>query len=67
MSDKEHATKATETAVRRPSKWIRQARSKHVVQAVAIVPGQLLALHLTLTKGHDPDQPQGIQKVTLTR
>jgi len=34
---------------------------------VAIVPGQLLALHLTLTKGHDPDQPQGIQKVTLTR
>ncbi|MGA9350062.1 MAG: SIS domain-containing protein [Anaerolineae bacterium] len=34
---------------------------------VAIVPGQLFALHLTLTKGHDPDQPQGIQKVTLTR
>jgi glucosamine 6-phosphate synthetase-like amidotransferase/phosphosugar isomerase protein len=34
---------------------------------VAIVPSQLFALHLTLTKGHDPDQPQGIQKVTLTR
>ena len=33
---------------------------------VAIVPGQLFALHLTLTKGHDPDQPQGIEKVTLT-
>jgi glucosamine--fructose-6-phosphate aminotransferase (isomerizing) len=34
---------------------------------VATIPGQLFALHLTLTKGHDPDQPQGIQKVTLTR
>ncbi len=34
---------------------------------VAVVPGQLFALHLTLTKGNDPDQPQGIQKITLTR
>jgi glucosamine--fructose-6-phosphate aminotransferase (isomerizing) len=34
---------------------------------VAVVPGQLFALHLTLIKGHDPDQPQGLQKVTLTR
>ena len=34
---------------------------------VAVVPGQLFALHLTLAKGHDPDQPQGLQKVTITR
>ena len=34
---------------------------------VAVVPGQLFALHLTLTKGNDPDQPLGLQKVTLTR
>ena len=34
---------------------------------VAVIPGQLFALHLTLTKGHDPDQPQGLQKVTITR
>jgi len=34
---------------------------------LAVVPGQLFALHLTLTKGHDPDQPQGLQKVTVTR
>ncbi len=34
---------------------------------VAVVPGQLFALHLTLTKGNDPDRPQGLQKVTLTR
>jgi glucosamine--fructose-6-phosphate aminotransferase (isomerizing) len=33
---------------------------------VAVVPGQLFALHLTLTKGNDPDHPQGLQKVTIT-
>jgi glucosamine--fructose-6-phosphate aminotransferase (isomerizing) len=33
---------------------------------VAVVPGQLFAMHLTLVKGHDPDQPLGLQKVTLT-
>jgi glucosamine--fructose-6-phosphate aminotransferase (isomerizing) len=34
---------------------------------VAIVPGQLFALHLTLAKGHDPDHPEGLHKVTRTR
>jgi glucosamine--fructose-6-phosphate aminotransferase (isomerizing) len=34
---------------------------------VAVVPGQLFALHLTLVKGNDPDQPAGLQKVTITR
>jgi glucosamine--fructose-6-phosphate aminotransferase (isomerizing) len=33
---------------------------------VAIVPGQLFAMHLTLLKGYDPDMPEGIRKVTLT-
>lgn len=33
---------------------------------VAIVPGQVLALHLTLTKGLDPDVPRGLHKVTRT-
>ncbi len=32
----------------------------------AIVPGQLLALHLALAKGHNPDMPRGLQKVTRT-
>jgi hypothetical protein len=36
MSDKEHVTNATGTAIRRPSKWIRQAESKHVAQAEAL-------------------------------
>jgi len=30
------------------------------------VPGQLLALHLTLAKGFEPDQPRGLHKVTRT-
>jgi glucosamine--fructose-6-phosphate aminotransferase (isomerizing) len=34
---------------------------------VAVVPGQLFALYLTLLRGNDPDQPLGLQKVTITR
>jgi glucosamine--fructose-6-phosphate aminotransferase (isomerizing) len=33
----------------------------------AIVPGQLLAYHLTKTRGFDPDQPRLLRKVTLTK
>ena len=32
-----------------------------------IVPGQLLAMHVTLAKGYDPDRPRGLRKVTETR
>lgn len=32
-----------------------------------IVPGQLLALHVTLAKGYDPDHPRGLKKVTETQ
>ncbi len=32
----------------------------------AIIPGQVLALHLTLAKGLNPDLPRGLQKVTRT-
>ncbi len=34
---------------------------------VCIIPGQLLALHVTLAKGYDPDHPRGLTKVTETR
>ena len=33
---------------------------------VAIVPGQLLALHLAEARGYDPDKPRGLNKVTKT-
>ncbi len=34
---------------------------------VAIVPGQLMAYHLTMAKGYDPEKPRTIRKVTETR
>ena len=34
---------------------------------VDIIPAQLLAYHLTLARGMDPDQPQGLTKITSTR
>jgi len=34
---------------------------------VYIIPGQLLAYYLALTRGHDPDRPEGLSKVTITR
>jgi glucosamine--fructose-6-phosphate aminotransferase (isomerizing) len=34
---------------------------------ICVVPGQLLALHITLAKGYDPDHPRGLTKVTETR
>lgn len=33
----------------------------------AIVPGQLLAVHLSIARGIDPDSPRGLRKVTSTR
>lgn len=33
---------------------------------VCVVPGQLLALHLALVRGLDPDHPRGLNKVTST-
>ena len=33
---------------------------------VCVIPGQLFALYLTLTKGYSPDHPRGLRKVTVT-
>ncbi|MFV2063055.1 MAG: SIS domain-containing protein [Chloroflexota bacterium] len=33
---------------------------------VSIVPGQLHAMHLTIAKGRDPEQPRSIRKITRT-
>jgi glucosamine--fructose-6-phosphate aminotransferase (isomerizing) len=34
---------------------------------VYIIPGQLLAYYLAVARGHDPDRPRGLTKVTITR
>jgi glutamine---fructose-6-phosphate transaminase (isomerizing) len=33
---------------------------------VTVIPGQLLALHMALERGQDPDHPRALRKVTLT-
>jgi glutamine---fructose-6-phosphate transaminase (isomerizing) len=33
----------------------------------AVVPGQFIAMHLALAKGHSVDKPEGLNKVTITR
>jgi glucosamine--fructose-6-phosphate aminotransferase (isomerizing) len=33
----------------------------------AIIPGQLLAMHLAYVRDYDPDHPRGLRKVTETR
>ncbi len=35
--------------------------------AVCVVPGQLFALHLALARGHNPDQPRSLNKITNTK
>jgi glutamine---fructose-6-phosphate transaminase (isomerizing) len=34
---------------------------------MAIIPGQLFAMHLTYAKDYDPDHPRGLRKVTETK
>jgi glucosamine--fructose-6-phosphate aminotransferase (isomerizing) len=34
---------------------------------VSIIPAQLFCHHLALARGHDPDRPRGLNKVTLTQ
>lgn len=34
---------------------------------VAVIPGQIFAMRLAIEKGHDVDQPRGLNKVTVTR
>ncbi len=48
---------------------VRMPSSVHelVSPIVAIVPGQMIACHLAVSRGADPDRPRGLSKVTLTR
>lgn len=61
ISDQEDALGLATTPLRLPvsvEEWLSPI--------VCIVPGQLLAYHLTLCKGYHPDHPRGLRKVTLT-
>jgi glucosamine--fructose-6-phosphate aminotransferase (isomerizing) len=61
MSDRAEAIAAASLAIRLPiglPDWL--------MPIAAIVPGQLLAMHLAIARGIDPESPRWIRKVTLT-
>ena len=56
-------------ALRATGHWslaLPDALPEWLMPIASIVPGQLHAVHLTMAKGRDPEQPRSIQKVTLT-
>jgi len=42
------------------------AVAEEVAPVVQVVPLQLLALTMSVARGHDPDTPRGLSKVTET-
>jgi glutamine---fructose-6-phosphate transaminase (isomerizing) len=61
ISDRPEAIAARSLGIRLPGglpDWL--------MPIVAIVPGQLLALHLAIARGIDPESPRWIAKITLT-
>jgi glucosamine--fructose-6-phosphate aminotransferase (isomerizing) len=62
ISGQEDALKLARTPFRLPV-----ALPEWLSPFTCVVPGQLLAMHITLAKGYDPDHPRGLKKVTETR
>jgi glucosamine--fructose-6-phosphate aminotransferase (isomerizing) len=62
ISDRDEALRLARTPLRLP-----RPLPEWLAPLAAIVPGQLLALHLARAKGLDPDRPRGLTKVTRTR
>ena len=54
-------------SVSKPSFALAAEIPEALTPLVGIVPGQLMAYHLTRVKGYDPEKPRIIQKVTETR
>jgi glucosamine--fructose-6-phosphate aminotransferase (isomerizing) len=61
ISDDEETLAAGRLALRLPA-----ALPEWLSPLVTVIPGQLLALHMVLARGRNPDRPRGLQKVTLT-
>jgi glucosamine--fructose-6-phosphate aminotransferase (isomerizing) len=62
ISDRPAAVAAGTVGIRLP-----HGLPEWLMPIAAIVPGQLIALHLAIAKGIDPENPRWIEKVTLTR
>jgi glucosamine--fructose-6-phosphate aminotransferase (isomerizing) len=61
MTNAKELEKFSEPAIRLPEEM-----PEWLSPIVGTVPGQLLALHLSLARGINPDKPRGLKKVTLT-
>ena len=61
VSDSEQALRYAQTRLALPA-----GAAEWLSPIVAVVPGQLLAYHLALAKGLDPEHPRGLRKVTET-
>lgn len=61
MSDRDDALARGDLGIRLPS-----GVPDSLMPIVSIVPGQLLAMHLAIARGIDPEAPRFISKVTLT-
>jgi glucosamine--fructose-6-phosphate aminotransferase (isomerizing) len=46
--------------------WLPMDLPEWISPMVSIVPAQLFCYHVTCAKGHDPEKPRGLSKVTLT-
>ncbi len=46
---------------------VQEGAPEWLTPVLAVLPGQLLAFHLSRAKGIDPDVPRGLSKVTVTR
>ena len=61
ISDTDALLKHARTPLQLP-----KAQPEWLSPLTAVIPGQLLALHLAHTRGYNIDQPRGIRKVTET-
>jgi len=62
ISDQEEALRLASTPLR-----LEASLPEWLSPFTCVIPGQLLALYITLAKGYDPDHPRGLRKVTETR
>ncbi len=62
ISDQEEALQLASTPLR-----LEASLPEWLSPFTCVVPGQLLALYITLAKGYNPDHPRGLRKVTETR
>jgi glucosamine--fructose-6-phosphate aminotransferase (isomerizing) len=62
ISEQDEALRLAHTPLRLPI-----ALPEWLSPFTCVVPGQLLALYVTLAKGYDPDHPRGLKKVTQTQ